>query len=111
MSQTDARRKLAPGDYSKMRLYLDMDYTIREVASTFGVSTKYVKRVNQGEFTFSPGGTVRFTTAPDSVVAPPPVLESCSGCGMSYGHSGLQTHYAIYTSGGTKALECGTLIG
>ena len=107
----DARRKLSPDDYSKMRLYLSMDYTIREVASTFGVSTKYVKRINAGEFTFANDGSVSFTTAPDSVVPQPPILDTCSGCGLAFGQSGLQSHWSIYTSGFTKELECGALIG
>lgn len=107
----DARRKLDPEDYSRIRFSLDMNYTIREVASQWNISTKYAKRIAAGQFTFAPDGSVSFTTAPDSVIPQPPVLETCSGCGYSYGQSGLATHMATYTSGGTKSLECGLLIG
>lgn len=112
-AQPDQRRKLELDDYKKMRLYLDQNYTIREVASTFAVSTKYVKRVAQGKFTFLADGSTTFSAAPDdsTIVPLPPVLETCSGCGYSYGQSGLDQHYQIYTSGFTKELECAILIG
>jgi len=107
----DARRKLEMNDYKKIRLYLDQNYTIREVAATFNCSTKYVKRVAQGEFTFANDGSVTFSTAPDHIDPPMVQLPTCSGCGMSFGQSGLQGHYDTYTSGGTKALECGVIFG
>ncbi len=111
MNATDQRRKLEPEDYGRIRYALDMNYTIREVASVWNVSTKYAKRIREGHFTFASDGTVTFSTAPDHTDPLPLKMPTCSGCGMSYGLSGLESHYAIYTSGNTKELECGALIG
>ena len=91
---TDRRRKLSVQDYKSMRYLVTYgNHTIREVANEFGVSTKYVKKVcdNSGL------GEVYFDPRP---------LPVCSGCGRSYGDS-LSGHWAVYTSAGTKELDCG----
>jgi hypothetical protein len=106
----DMRRKLDSADYSKIRLYLNMNWTKRQIASVYHISTKFVSKIEDGVFTFAEDGSTKFVLAPDGpreyyFNAPAQFL--CSGCQMGYGSlSGLAVHYAIYTSGNTKELDC-----
>ena len=83
----DLRRKLEPLDRQRIHFGYWNNSTIRELANTYGVSTKYIKRIvtKSGE---------AFTS------------EECSGCGYTFSHSGLILHYAIWTSGFTHPLAC-----
>ena len=106
----DMRRKLEPLDYSRIRLYSDMNFTIRELASEFSISTKYVKKVLGATLQFNEDGSVRFLMTSDN---PVPQIERlpCSGCGMGFNdRSGLMLHMEIWTSGNTKPLDCSGLM-
>ena len=112
MSQTDQRRKLNLLDYSKIRVYNDASFNIRELASEFGVSTKYVKKLLGATVIFNEDGTTRWLMAADSnTVAPQIERLPCSGCGMGFNdRSGLMLHWEIWTSGNTKELDCATVM-
>lgn len=91
----DLRRKIEPDDYQKIRLFDYMNYTRREIATEFGISTKYVKKILNGE--------VGHETPPLTL------LEvrhySCSGCNRTFSYSGIGEHFAIWTSG-NNPLSC-----
>lgn len=114
----DQRRKLAAGDYSKIRTYLDIGMTKREIATLFHISTKYVTKIEDGEFHFSEDGTAKFVMFPNPEERPSTTWRAmsanpfpCSGCGYSFGSaSGRLLHYEIWTSGGAKELDCMTMI-
>ena len=110
-TKIDGRRKLEPEDYSRIRMMLGSDYTKREVAALFGISTKFVGKVSDGFFTFNADGTTSFTMTAEPVMPEFALNFPCSGCHYSFGSfSGLQMHFAIYTSGGSKPLECMNLL-
>lgn len=94
----DKRRKVEDADYQAIRLQDLQGFTIREIAHEFGVSTKYVKKVLLGVAPVKIGvdtmGTNRKTYP-------------CSGCLLEFAEEeGLRKHQDIWTSGGTKGLEC-----
>lgn len=90
---TDLRRKIEEEDYQRIRFYSFMNYTIREIATEFGISTKYVKKILSRQ------------------VGNPQVeyMEvrhfSCSGCGRAFSFSGIGEHFSIWSSGG-NTLNC-----
>lgn len=89
----DKRRKLSPSDYQLIRFdVLVMGHTIRQEANQHGISTKFVKKLIS---TTNTEAQMTFT---------------CSGCLYQFTGVDLQNHFAIYTSGFTKPLECGQLI-
>jgi hypothetical protein len=107
----DGRRKLVEGDYSRIRMMLSSDYTKREVAALFGVSTKFIGKIQDGYFSFNPDGSTSFTMTQEWVMPEFALTYPCSGCHYSFGSfSGLQMHFSIYTSGGSKALDCMNLL-
>lgn len=104
----DMRRKLDLLDYSRIRVYSDMNFTIREMASEMGISTKYVKKILGATVQFNEDGSTRWLMIADSnTIAPQIQRLPCSGCGMGFNNrSGLMLHMEIWTSGGTKELDC-----
>jgi hypothetical protein len=109
--KTDLRRKLEAADYSRIRMMLSSNYTKREVADLYHVSTKFIGKISDGYFTFNADGSTSFTMTQDPITPEFALSFPCSGCLYSFGSfSGLQAHYAVYTSGGSKALECMNLI-
>ena len=92
----DKRREISPDDYKRIRLYtLYLNQTNRETANSFGVSTKYVKKVLTGE-----------APMPSSYALTMDVFE-CSGCHRRFSQeSDFLGHLDLWTSGGTKDLEC-----
>lgn len=86
--RVDERRKLSELDYKRIRFMVEcQDMTIRETATAYGCSTKYVKRLlNQ----------VRTDVT---------AMVTCSGCG--YGFVDIRTHYETWTSGFVHELSCG----
>ncbi len=107
----DQRRKLDVGDYSRIRMMLSSNYTKREVADLYHVSTKFIGKISDGYFTFNADGSTSFTMTQEPIMPEFALSFPCSGCGYSFGsYSGLIGHYAIWTSGNTKALSCMAMI-
>jgi hypothetical protein len=92
-------------------MMLSSNYTKREVADLYHVSTKFIGKISDGYFTFNADGSTSFTMTQEPVMPEFALNYFCSGCQYSFGSfSGLQAHYAVYTSGGVKPLECMNLI-
>lgn len=107
----DLRRKLEQTDYSRIRMMLTSNYTKREIADLYGVSTKFIGKISDGYFTFNPDGSTSFTMTRDAITPEFALSFPCSGCSYGFGsYSGLLAHYAVWTSGGTKELSCMNLI-
>ena len=87
----DRRRKLSEVDYSRIRFLLGEGYTIRQLAGEFGVTTKYVKKIQIGEV----GHRIDDRD-----------IRDCSGCGIGFNYSGLRAHFYSWTSGGIHDLWC-----
>ena len=99
LSGIDLRRKIEVEDYQQIRILSHINYTIREIATEYGISTKYVKKILDKKV-----GTQE------------PQVEymevrhiSCSGCGRLFDYSGIGEHYIIWSSGGNP-LSCGLTI-
>ena len=89
---TDQRRKLSQSDYQLIRWeYHFGNDTIRQIANTHDISTKYVGKLL---------GTL--TNLPQELEIP---KHECSGCGYSFTYSGLLAHFEAWTSGGL-GLSC-----
>ena len=94
----DLRRKIDVEDYQKIRFLSHINYTIREIATEYGISTKYVKKILNKQV-----GTI-----PDVELMDVRHI-SCSGCGRLFDYSGIGDHYSIWTSG-LNPLSCGLTI-
>ena len=95
LSGIDLRRKIEVEDYQQIRFLSHINYTIREIATEYGISTKYVKKILDKKV-----GTQE------------PQVEymevrhiSCSGCGRMFSFSGIGEHYTVWTSG-NQPLSC-----
>lgn len=95
---TDLRRKLEVDDYQKIHNLDAMNYTIREIATEFGISTKYVKKIlnNQVGSNWRSGRDLVYEDIRH---------HECSGCHRLFSFSGIAEHFAIWTSG-NNPLSC-----
>ena len=80
-----------------------MNYTIRELSTEFGVSTKYIKRIVENQI--QPANRTEYTWTPTNICE---VLSG--GCGRSFDSSGFMAHMETYTSGGLRELVCAALM-
>lgn len=112
---TDQRRKLTTVDYQKIRFYASQNFTIRDLAGEFGISTKYVNKVLDATVTFDQAGDVHFVMGPDASTVPTmPVIGSTNvcltasgGCGRWFSSAAdLSGHWSFWTSSGTQTLNC-----
>ena len=115
----DQRRKLTTSDYQKIRFYASQNFTIRDLAGEFGISTKYVNKVLAATVTFDSSGQVQFVMAPDASTVPTPVAVGSSfvcqanngGCGRWFSSAAdLSGHWSFWTSSGTQTLNCASVM-
>lgn len=115
----DKRRKLAPSDYPRIRQKVNREgETIREVAHEFGISTKYVKKIltNQAPQDWNRERWVKIMTGEPIIVSASGgtihALQAsgvyiCSGCHRLFtDKDDIWWHINIWTSGGTRDLDC-----
>ncbi len=104
----DQRRKLSPLDYQRIRFYYcSQNMTIRELSTSFGCSTKYVKKILD-DGNLQRGGPDRPGWGPEQQTRTVITWEisACGSCGRTFGTSGLQDHVNIWTASGTQSLSC-----
>jgi hypothetical protein len=106
----DQRRKLSPLDYQRIRFYYSsQNATVRELASTFGCSTKYVKKILD-DTNIQRGGPDRPGWDDQTKMVITWEINVCDSCGRSFGTSGLQDHINIWTASGSQPISCSTVM-
>lgn len=97
---TDKRRKLTDDEYIRIRVMYRLGNTIRQIANTLGISTKYVKR----QINKRPYDNLEWQYSTPS--EPRGVFE-CSGCHRAFlSLADYDIHLNIWTSGGKHGLDC-----
>lgn len=83
----DLRRKLELEDYQRIKFLATQGFTIRELSTEYGISTKYVKGIIIGVKPITPVN-----------LEPAILLEQCSGCHRSFETSGYTEHLSIWVN-------------
>ena len=117
MSSETVHRKLTDSDYAKMRWESDNNYTIREIAATHGVSTKFVNRVLHATVQFDISGNVHFAMGNDYQAALSTTqaigssFNCTTGCGRYFeNQASFDFHVGFYTESGAHSLTCSTVM-
>lgn len=96
MTDKARARKLEFTDYQKIRMMYENAYTIRAIAGTFSISTKYVRRLLDKPLLEIASGAVVWDKPIEA-----DYQHRCSGCNRPFEQtSQLESHYSSYLSGG-----------
>lgn len=90
----DLRRKLELEDYQRIKYLATQGFTIRELSTEFGISTKYVKGIIIGVKPITPVN-----------LEPQITLEQCSGCHRTFDLRGIGDHLSIWANA-SGTLDC-----